>query len=331
MDFQKNWLDRAGENARASIEPCTPSTQSLSDVFCTAGFQAAEGGVEDFLIAKSFCSWNEKLGPALEGFSEGIHLQGVGFRIGDGGRVGFVALALAEFDGMIDGQAILGLQCAGLANNFEGCAVVGASGNQDDAESAAGELKGNRRGGFDGAGAIVRDSAGCNTNDFVLQDEPQRVDAVHADIGDRTTSGKRWVGEPNAAVILRRVTEFGAGVDGAADGTGGDLIAKPTGAVLEAEYLRDTEKKFGGPGGFDHLAAFASVHSHRLFAEHRLAMGERGERIRQMQRVRRGDENGINFGGGAEFGDGVEGERDLILGGGSAGFLDISTLQRGDL
>jgi 3-oxoacyl-[acyl-carrier protein] reductase/pteridine reductase len=50
-----------------------------------------------------------------------------------------------------------------------------------------------------------------------------------------------------------------------------------------------------------------------------------------VQRVRRGDEDGIDVGRGTEVADRIEGEQDPILGGGDSSFLKISALQGGDL
>ena len=238
----------------------------LSNVFCAAGLQALKSGIEDLLVSQPFGSWNWKFSTVLERGGEGIHLQPVGFGVGDSCSGCFVALAQAEFDGMVDRQPVVGVQHARFADDFEGRAIVGAGGNDDGAESAAGEFESDGSGGFDGCGAVIGNGATGDANDFILQDEAERVDAVHADIGDGAASRQRRVSKPCAAVVLGGVTELRAGVDGAADGAGRDLIAEPARTVLETEDLGDAEEQIGRTGRGDHLAHFGRVHGHGLFA-----------------------------------------------------------------
>ena len=160
----------------------------LSDAFCTAGLQALKSGVEDFLVAQPFDSWNWKFSTALECGCEGIHLQAVGFGVGDSCSGCFVTLTQAEFDGVVDRQPVVGVQHARFADDFEGRSIVGAGGNDDGAKSAAGEFESDRSGGFDASGAVIGNGATGDANDFILQDEAERVDAVHADIGDGAAS-----------------------------------------------------------------------------------------------------------------------------------------------
>src|SRR5690242_9621959 len=95
--------------------------------------------------------------------------------------------------------------------------------------------------------------------------------------------------------------EFGAREDGVADLAGSNAAAQGSGALLEAEYLGDAEQQVVFSSGFDHVAAFDGIHGHGLFAEHRLAAAESQQHVMMMERVGRGDEDGVDFGGTAEI------------------------------
>src|SRR5208282_6640317 len=123
----------------------------------------------------------------------------------------------------------------------------------------------------------------------ILQDVTQDIDAMDAHVGNGPASGDRPVVEPGAGMAQPGIRELRPRKDGTADVTGGDASAKDRRAFLKAKDLRDAEEYARVARRFDHLAAFVRIHAHRLFAQHRLAGGDRREDVPWMANIGGGD------------------------------------------
>ena len=281
-----------------------------------AGAPAAVGGVEYLLVAKPVFGRGGKGRFAANRQSKGIELARVGEAVADlffldDTRVG--ARAKIDGDGTLDIEAVESGEDTVLASEFEQCTVLGASGDADGSDRLAGELKGKSSGAFDSAGAFVLDGCTGHGRDFVVEDETERVDAMHADVRDGAAGCERRVRDPRAGAFGSGITKFGASEYGAPDVVVRDAVTQSPGAVFETEDMGHAERKRGGLGGNDHLFNFGGIHRHGLFAEHGLPGSERSEDIAEVEGIRGGDEDGVNIGATGEVFGGGELVRDPEL------------------
>lgn len=93
--------------------------------------------------------------------------------------------------------------------------------------------------------------------------------------------------------------------DGAELAAAGNIAQRPHRWPKPA-IVSDGEDDTGRVAGIEHPRGVVAAECQRLFAEYVLLRGCRGDHLRQMQRMRRGEQNGI---------DGVVGEHGVEIGG----------------
>ena len=141
-----------------------------------------------------------------------------------------------------------------------------------------------------------------DANDFILQDVTQRVDRVHANVRNRTATSDVWIIDPGPAMIRSsHERELGAGKGGGADLSPGHALAQPADTFFEAEHVGHTQQNLRLARRFDHAAAFFGAHAHGLFAQYRLAGGDRCQHIIQMRAVGSSDQYCIHLGRAAQL------------------------------
>src|SRR5271165_2211509 len=135
---------------------------------------------------------------------------------------------------------------------------------------------------------------GCDPHRLVLQEIAQRIDAMYADVGNRASSSYRPVVDPGAPVSAPDKRELGAGKYGTSDFAGRDVLPEPGDTLRKTKNLSDAQQNARFARRFDHLAAFAGVHAHRLFAEHRLTVPHRRQNVVEVTCVRTGNKDSIH-------------------------------------
>lgn len=256
----------------------------------------------------------EEVGSAADGLGEAVEHAGVAVRVRDGEAIDeFSGAVEGEFGWALDVEGVFGGEDAVGAGDFDQGAVACAGADGDVGEDVAGHFEMEGCEGLDGA-LIFFAGEGADFEDLLAEDEAEGVDAVDADVADGTAAGEGGVGDPGAGGLVGGVAELGEGELGGADAAGVDLGGDPIEAPVVAEVLGDAEEGVGLFGGGEHGCGFGGVHAEGLFAEDGLAVAEGEEGVFAVERVGGGDEDGVDFGGGAEGFAGGEGERDGVGG-----------------
>ena len=136
---------------------------------------------------------------------------------------------------------------------------------------------------------------------------------MHTDVGQWASRRQLGIVDPGARAGKHRREEVGARHLRASNGASGDALAEQLHALLEAHHVRNPESYAGLARRLHHRARLASIHRHRLLAQHGLAILHGGQYIRAVQRIRTGDEHRIHVRTGAEVRRGREGMFDLEL------------------
>src|SRR5438128_493004 len=118
---------------------------------------------------------------------------------------------------------------------------------------------------------------------FVLKNETQRVNAMHADVKNWTAAGETSVVQPLSWMRgVGEKREFGASENGTTNRTARQQLANFANALLEAKDVGYAQQYLLLASGLDHPTAFVRVHGHRLFAENRLAGSNGSQHVLKM-------------------------------------------------
>ena len=149
---------------------------------------------------------------------------------------------------------------------------------------------------------------------FILQDVAQSIDAVNADIGNRSAAGHRGIMDPCARVSVP------AGKENSDRAKTILPICPAATRSRKRAVLSSKRKTWATPSSkpalarrFHHLAALVRVDAHGFFAQHRFAAAKGQQHVAEMAGIRSGDKHGINFGRPAQIFRRIERQRDIVL------------------
>src|SRR5437764_14295230 len=97
------------------------------------------------------------------------------------------------------------MQRAQVSDNFDWRSIIDASRDHHRTQSPSREAQSEYGCCLNIAGMLVGIASRRYLDDIVLKDVAQRINAVHADVGDRASAGKLGVGEPFAGVCAAGV------------------------------------------------------------------------------------------------------------------------------
>src|SRR5438309_11932621 len=129
---------------------------------------------------------------------------------------------------------------------------------------------------------------------------PECVEAVHADIGGRTATGKRRVGDPGTRRVQSGVGELSTRMQDAAEASGMHPLPRKVHRLVEAHDVRDTQGDADGLRRLQHALTLGDIHGHWLFAQDGLAVTESDLGVFEMQGVWRREEDRVDLRVGTE-------------------------------
>ena len=150
---------------------CSEDLLYLGHRFGSTALDAAVRGVQNLLVLPAFFAGHGKLRLAFDRRRERICLQRIGEAIRD--RLRFDRRSpTPQFEDhrLLDIQAIVGAQRAGVADEFDRAAIVGDKRAKHCAQSAAGKFERQCRCDFDLAHLAMGNGTRRDSNDFILQD-----------------------------------------------------------------------------------------------------------------------------------------------------------------
>ncbi len=260
-------------------------------------------GVQNHLILPAFFAGNAVFMLTFHRGGKFVDLFGIGKMVGDRLMMDhLIVVDEIDRDRKVHRHALVANERAVVPVNFDGGVILGAIGDRNIGHGSAREFKGHCRCGFDVTGALVFYADGTYANNFVLQNEPKRIDAMDTNVGDRAASGDRTIMQPCPRMIGRsEEREFSARKSRTPNVSGGDSVTQTSCRLAEAEYMRHPEQHVCFAGSHHHLSCFIGIHCQRFFAEDRLPAANRRQNIRQMAIVGAGDKNGIHIGASAKI------------------------------
>ena len=164
----------------------------------------------------------------------------------------------------------------------------------DDAVRPVGPPDQHDRVVVDGVRAVPRaDGRADALGRGIAEDEPSRVDRVHAHVHEAASASERGVDEPPRGTPAG-VDPVSPGLDDLAELARDDPVSHRDHVVVEPPAVGDHQGGAASMGRVDHRVALRDGDRHRLLDEHVLARFQEGDGLLGVERVRRGDDRRLD-------------------------------------